>query len=306
MNNKETLQNYNNRLNANNITLDSILETINALPEAKEIVLQDKVIEITENGTITIMSDEGYNGLSSIKLTINVEGGATETPSEYIQDGLIAWFDGEDAPDENNHWVNKMGTDYIYETTGLSLWQDNNCYKNDKTLTMITSEDYYVEGYTIEVVGCINSATNSDGSTGGWFFCMNETGTFGIGVTDAEGNINFVNNGDTFDGKYSNYYGQTVGASLYLEDVVARGASGICSGKASVNGASWISFTETTSANGTKYTNHPILSYYVPSATSKGRYLADGFIHCIRIYNRQLTNAEVAYNHAVDKARFNL
>lgn len=120
MNNKETLQNYNNRLNTNNITLDNILETINTLPEAKEIVLQDKEItptkevqvvsydeaynglnqvtvkaipneyiipklqdksiEITENGTQTIIADEGYDGLNNVSVTTNIEasGGNVE------------------------------------------------------------------------------------------------------------------------------------------------------------------------------------------------------------------------------------
>lgn len=82
MNNKETLKSYNNRLNTNNITLDNIIETIDTLPEAKEVVLQDKTIEITENGTQTIKADSGYDGLNEVEVITNVAssggGGTTE------------------------------------------------------------------------------------------------------------------------------------------------------------------------------------------------------------------------------------
>lgn len=62
MTNKETLQSYNNRLSDNNLSLEDIIERINNLP---------------------------------------VAGGTTAPDStEYIQDGLIAWFDGEDDLDE--------------------------------------------------------------------------------------------------------------------------------------------------------------------------------------------------------------
>ena len=85
MSNKETLQNNNNRLNANNLSLENVLETINNLPEVKEFTLQDKEITITENGSQTIVADEGYDGLSKVDVTVNVEssGGGEITPLAY-------------------------------------------------------------------------------------------------------------------------------------------------------------------------------------------------------------------------------
>lgn len=82
MNNKETLNTYNERLGANNTSLESILETINNLPEAGsgELNLQDKTIEITENGTTNIVADEGYDGLNSVEVITNVSSG--ETPEK--------------------------------------------------------------------------------------------------------------------------------------------------------------------------------------------------------------------------------
>ena len=275
--------------------------------QTNEFVLQDKTVEINGNGTMTITADAGYDGLNNVIITVNVNSGEEEL-DDYITDGLIAWFDGETVPTDNSYWYSNVGTDYIFETTGKALIHNatSKCYMNNKTLSMLTGTDYYKEGYTIEIVGCINSAVNSSASTGGWFFCMNETGSMGIGVTEAEGNINFVNNGDTLDRYWQGYYGKKIGASLYLEDVVNRGVNTICSGKASVNGCSWIDFTETSASAGRAYANNPILAYYIENSTTKGSYLADGYINCIRVYNRQLTYEELTHNHTIDKARFGI
>lgn len=37
-------------------------------------ILQNKTIEITENGTTNIVADEGYDGLNNVDVTVNVEG----------------------------------------------------------------------------------------------------------------------------------------------------------------------------------------------------------------------------------------
>lgn len=99
MSNKETLQNYNARININNNKLSGILEAINNLPT--EATMQDKTIEITENGTTNVIADEGYDGLNSIEVNVNVESSG-----------------GEELPAELNIKVDKLTTDgYIKEIT---------------------------------------------------------------------------------------------------------------------------------------------------------------------------------------------
>ena len=46
----------------------------------------------------------------------------------------------------------------------------------------------------------------------------------------------------------------------------------------------------------------PILCYYAQSTY----YRANGEICCVRIYNRKLTDEEIAYNHAIDKVKYKL
>ena len=68
MSNKTILQEKNTRLNTNNTSLSSLLETINTLPENTEISLQAKTVAPSTESQ-TIVADSGYNGLSNV--TIN-------------------------------------------------------------------------------------------------------------------------------------------------------------------------------------------------------------------------------------------
>lgn len=83
MNNKETLQNYNEQLNTNNLSLATVLERINNLPEKTVQQLQDKSITITENTTQTISADEGYDALNTIEITTNVVEDLNEGLTTY-------------------------------------------------------------------------------------------------------------------------------------------------------------------------------------------------------------------------------
>jgi hypothetical protein len=99
MSNKETLQNYNNRLSANNTSLNEILEIVEGLPKITEPILQDKIIEITENGTQTITADEGYDGLKSITITTQT------TPAENIKDYQLVQYIQSTSYEHNTNYI---------------------------------------------------------------------------------------------------------------------------------------------------------------------------------------------------------
>lgn len=287
------------------MTLDEMPTKIANIETKSEPNLQDKIIEITENGTQTITADEGYDGLKSIQLIINVTD--EEEVTEYVSDGMVAWFDGYDEMDEKGHWNNRVGDDYIYTyytSASQPIPHIDNGYVSNKNYCLVTTADYYKQDYTIEVVGKVSSMNNSDGSTGGWLLTMNETASWGIGVWDPDGQITFLNHaGYTTETEYTDYYGKIFTGALHISQFVARGSYGTSTNKSSVNGSKWIDVIETGSASGgTNGNNHPILSYY---ARGGSKYMIDGAIYCIRVYNRLLTNEELAYNHNLDKKRFN-
>ena len=78
---------------SNNETFTSLTPKIGTI--VTDPILQDKSIEIIENGTQTISADEGYNGLNNVEVITNVasSGGSEMYSSEELEIGT--WINGE-------------------------------------------------------------------------------------------------------------------------------------------------------------------------------------------------------------------
>ena len=87
MDNKETLNEHNTRINLNNDELASILITINKLPTVKEWKLQDKVVEPSTTEQ-TITADEEYSGLASVTVNAVTNEIDSNIVAENIKDGV--------------------------------------------------------------------------------------------------------------------------------------------------------------------------------------------------------------------------
>lgn len=94
---------------------------------------QDKVVEITENGTIELTADEGYTGLGKVQINTNVAGGDTSAP-EYIGFRLYSAVAFGDGYEYEFSVMNNTGTwqDAVYDDRLLLYYkfseQDDNVY----------------------------------------------------------------------------------------------------------------------------------------------------------------------------------
>lgn len=330
-----TTQDYINQLKIDKQNLVSMLnnmgveannsETFTSLtPKVGKIVtdpiLQDKSVEITENGTQTIQADKGYDGLNNVDVTVNVPVGEIEVKPDYITDGLIAWFDGEDDIDDNHHWVSRIDpTHYIY-TSGsgynvtlypyaqLKFTKTKNSIPNNTLNSYTTNTDYYVQGYTVEVVGRITASGNSSDKstsnlTGGPLFGIGRTQSVYVSLCTLNGKLRIFNepNDKALPEPHDNLLGKTFACAIHFEQTIPRSAtSGTDIVNYAFNGGKYnrASNTVTTISKNNNACN--VLSYYIDG------YRSSGEVNCIRIYNRKLTEEEIAYNFAIDKARFKI
>lgn len=79
------LATYNTELTEQEESLSGIVEYLeNKIESGEPLLLQDKSIEITENGTTNIVADEGYDGLNSVEVTTNVASSGGEIPEKGL------------------------------------------------------------------------------------------------------------------------------------------------------------------------------------------------------------------------------
>lgn len=107
-----TIQQQLNQLKKDKETLNTMLNTMGVETKGDETftqlaplvgkivadpILQNKSVEILENGTTNIVADEGYDGLNNVKVTANIESGGEVIDMYSTEETKTnkVWIDGK-------------------------------------------------------------------------------------------------------------------------------------------------------------------------------------------------------------------
>ena len=246
-----------------------------------------KAIEIPE-GNVKQIKDANNNILWQVA-----------SPSlEYIQDGLVAWYDAENNTGNGhvastNQWKNLAGNDYAYTYNNSNMSFNDNYISFTQYSTETPEFAYSVSanGFTFEVV-CVATYPIGDSQapllsnfSGVGYGIQNATFTNGIGMTINTGGWHDMNIVPTNQWNTSKIYTIT---GTYDNTTLKGYADGTQTNSETIGGQARSDYN-VLRIFGAKTSNYNLLS---------------GKVYCVRCYNRALTSEEVAHNRAIDLDRF--
>ena len=157
--------------------------------------LQDKSVNIVENGTLSVSADEGFDGLSSVEVNVEVE--ATGIPKQTGTQSLINTINSVFTEFKNS--LNEVINTYTpYCDTSVTLYTPDSSYKY-----YLINHTY--SGYTIHWIAT-NMAVTYTGNT---ISLRNLTVT--ISNSTLYPNVTTTANISRANAKQTNYYSQTYG-----------------------------------------------------------------------------------------------
>jgi len=214
------------------------------------------------------------SGAESVVLTVNQAAGGGGGLSDYVQDGLVLHMDGKSGKTGSTSWESVVGS--VLFTNNGATFNDDHIYF-DGTDDYLTNTDF----------------TTPLNSTGTIEICFERegTGTRVLYMAKTQNALAFGSVGGVLN--WSNGTNRTTWDTLPTKGV------------ASVNNSRAIENGNAMTAHGNTYMGGRSTTYTYIGRRSSGSYFM-GKIYSIRIYNRQLTEAEILKNQAVDNARFNL
>lgn len=198
---------------------------------------------------------------------------------EYIKDGLVLWLDGIDkGATDGSAWVDLV-EGYVFAKQGSG--------------TIIVGQDYYSSSIWRDAYFTNTDFVSPDA----------EDGTFEYVGSDPLGTIFVAKTSAQFTfAKYQNHILWRPGDNAYANTYWPTGTYSINADRGLRNGAPLNTGTKSNTiannANGTNVIGRNLTNNYYHANRAQ--------IHCIRIYNRKLSESEMLHNLAVDNVRFSL
>ena len=207
----------------------------------------------------------------------------------YVQDGLVFQLDGIEWGNVAGHWIErKNGYDW-YEANNVNLHTEDDAMVFAGSSYMLTNDTipfYPYESCSIEICAETNVSTTDS------LPCIN----LGSGSVSAlrRAGYRFI------------CYVPPSGSATAINNTVMLNFTNISfNGNYFLDAALVTSLGSYAPTNGMKKTSPVIGNAYFYNNNASSYWLI-GKIHSIRIYNRQLTVQEIAFNFNIDKQRFNV
>lgn len=217
--------------------------------------------------------------MSELRRHMMVQQG--QSASDYIQDGLIFWLDGIDKGGSRNKWRDIIGG---LEFVNYGAIENDDHFYFDGASYMIGPSGvvYDITNHTIEV--CVEPIVKSN-----WVLCTPSVHGYVEGFS-----VSFQSIGITYAKSTTNLYDIPYNGKMTISMNIERGYGNMNSLVLSIK--DYFSDRNLWVVGGRT-------GYPTPSIP---RYLFNGKIYAIRIYNKLLTSDEMIYNQQIDNLRFNL
>ena len=245
-------------------------------------------------------------------------GGSMPTAKDYVQDGLVAMWDGIENAGWGVHdpnattWKDLTGNGYDGESAYISryTWTTNSLMRKAESVTLnhgyafdvslAKSQQLYSAITTSSTIEIVASPTDGVSPLYNWahqvFYISGRNKSNAIlGMYLQDTSLGFA----TKAPNAARAINQIISPALSVEDLgyasismVTDSTLGVCTLRLN---------------NGHTTTLYPTFEDRTENTYSINiPNVGNGKTHCIRIYSRPLTEAEVAANCAIDKTRFNL
>ena len=264
-------------------------------------VLTTDIVPIEKNiGKITVyMEDKAGNAsISTFDVSSSLIEKSEYTTDDYIQDGLIAMYDGKNNTglghdDTSKVWVDLSGNGHDGTIIGNINWNDDSL-SFDGTNNAVNLGRIDLQDITMEIV------LVDEGSTNNVTYVANyETGGYGLsrylknGLTMEayiNSKVSFIYSKNAFvtNKKYS-LSGSYSGNKLKLYEL------GVLQSQSDLSGSLGMPEKNTVMMIGAN-----------PKDKNPTEYYLRGKVYSVRIYNKALSEEEVKQNYTVDKVRFGL